>query len=202
LYSVNFAPIAAFQSEGKWDEAAEVLANGARRLEAGEAGLFVLCTNTMHKVADAVQAAVSIPLPHIADPTADAVTAAGLHRLGLLGTAFTMEQPFLRDRLTRHGLDVVTPDARDRADVHRIIFDELCRGVIREESRDRYRQVIDGLARAGAQGVVLACTEIELLVGPGDSPVPLFPTTRLHAAAAVTSSLATSATDVFRGRGL
>jgi aspartate racemase len=189
LYSVDFAPIAALQADGRWDEAAEVLAAGARRLEAGGAGFFLLCTNTMHKVADAVRAAVSIPLLHIGDAIADAVFAAGASRVGLLGTAFTMEQPFLRDRLAGRGLDVLIPSGEDRADVHRIIYDELCRGVIRDESRTRYRAIIDRLAEDGAEGVILACTEIELLVGQSDSPVPVFPTTRLHARAAVDRAL-------------
>jgi aspartate racemase len=190
LYSVDFAPIAMLQAEGRWDEAAELLAAGARRLQAGGAGFFLLCTNTMHKVADAVQASVSIPLLHIGDVTAEAVTAADASRVGLLGTAFTMEQPFLRERLARRGLDVIIPNADDRADAHRIIYDELCRGLIREESRTRYRAIIEHLVEDGAEGVILACTEIELLVGQSDSPVPVFPTTRLHARAAVDRALA------------
>lgn len=191
LYSVDFAPIAVMQSEGRWNEAAELLASGARRLQAGGAEFFLLCTNTMHKVAEAVQAAVSIPLLHIGDATADAVTGADIGRVGLLGTAFTMEEPFLRDRLVDRGLEVITPNEDDRADVHRVIYDELCRGVIREASRTRYRAVIDGLVADGAEGVILACTEIELLIGQGDSPVPVFPTTRLHARAAVDYALRT-----------
>lgn len=189
LYSVDFAPIASLQAADRWDDAGALLAAGARRLEAGGAGFLLLCTNTMHKVADAVQAAVSIPLLHIADATAAAVSAAQVQRIGLLGTAFTMEQPFLRNRLTDRGLEVIIPDAADRAAVHGIIFDELCRGILREESRGRFRAVIDALVEDGAQGVVLACTEIELLVGQGDSPVPVFPTTRLHARAAVDRAL-------------
>jgi aspartate racemase len=134
LYSVDFAPIAGLQAEGRWNDAAELPAAGARRLQAGGADFFLLCTNTMHKVADAVQAAVSIPLLHIADATAEAVTSADVRRVGLLGTSFTMEQPFLRDRLAGRGLEVITPTAADRAEVHRAIYEELCGGVIREES--------------------------------------------------------------------
>jgi aspartate racemase len=189
LASVDFADIEALQVSGQWDRAGDLLAAEASALELAGADMLLLCTNTMHKVADQVQAAVSIPLLHLADTTAAAVRGAGLARVGLLATRFTMEQDFYRDRLTGNGLDVVVPDADDRAEVHRIIYDELCRGVIREESRQRYRQVIDRLVAAGAQGIVLGCTEIELLIGPADSPVPVFPTTRLHVEAAVTAAL-------------
>ena len=157
-------------------------------LEAAGADLLLLCTNTMHKVADQVQAAVSIPLLHLADATAAAVIRAGLRTIGLLGTAFTMEQDFYRDRLTSHGLRVLVPDADDRADVHRVIYDELCRGIVQEESRAVYRAVIRRLVQAGAEGVILGC-EIELLIGASDSPVPLFPTARLHVEAAVDAAL-------------
>ncbi|HEX4429010.1 MAG TPA: aspartate/glutamate racemase family protein [Frankiaceae bacterium] len=190
LASVDFADIEALQERGDWDEAARQLASLAQGLEAGGADLLVLCTNTMHKVADEVQAAVSIPLLHLGDVTAQAVTKAGLDTVGLLGTAYTMEQAFYRDRLADHGLCVLVPDAPDRAQVHRIIYDELCLGVIREPSRQVYREIIGRLVAAGAQGIVLGCTEIELLVGACDSPVPLFPTTRLHVQAAVDAALA------------
>ena len=153
------------------------------------AELLVLCTNTRHRVADVVEAAVGIPLLHLGDATAAAVRGAGLTTIGLLGTAFTMEQAFYRDRLAGHGLQVLVPDAADRAEVHRIIYEELCLGVVREESRQVYREVIGRLVAAGATGVVLGCTEIELLVGAEDSPVPVFPTTRLHVEAAVTAAL-------------
>lgn len=143
----------------------------------------------MHKVADQVQAAVSIPLIHLADVVAAAVQRAGLSTVGLLGTAFTMEEDFYRDRLTRHGLTVLTPAAADRAEVHRIIYSELCLGLVREESRELYRGVISRLAESGAEGIVLGCTEIELLISATDSPVPLFPTTRLHVGAAVDAAL-------------
>jgi aspartate racemase len=191
LASVDFAEIEALQVAGDWDRAGHILAAEAARLQAAGAQLLLLCTNTMHKVADKVQAAVSIPLLHLADTTAAAVRAAGLTTVGLLATGFTMEQDFYRDRLAGHGLNVLVPDAHDRTAVHRIIYDELCRGIIREQSRQTYRRVIDRLVAAGAQGVILGCTEIELLIGPADSPVPVFPTTRLHVEAAVTAALTT-----------
>ncbi|WP_308128076.1 aspartate/glutamate racemase family protein [Modestobacter italicus] len=190
LASLDFAEVERLQVAGEWAEAGELLADAARGLEAAGADLLVLCTNTMHKVADQVQAAVDIPLLHLADATAAAVTAAGIDTVGLLGTAFTMEQDFYRDRLAGHGLRVLVPPADDRALVHRVIYEELCLGVVREESREAYRQVIRRLVDAGAQGVVLGCTEIELLIGSDDSPVPVFPTTRLHVQAAVTAALA------------
>ncbi len=157
---------------------------------AAGADLLLICTNTMHKVADQVQSAVGIPLLHLGDATAQVVNRAGLGTVGLLGTAFTMEQDFYRDRLSGHGLQVVIPSAADRAQVHRIIYDELCLGVVREKSRQAYRGVIVRLVQAGAEGVVLGCTEIELLISDTDSPVPIFPTTRLHVEAAVDASLA------------
>jgi aspartate racemase len=190
LHSVDFAEIEELQTAGEWERAGEILAAAARGLEAAGADLLLICTNTMHKVAGQVEAAVGVPLLHLADATADAVKARGLTRVGLLGTAFTMEQDFYRERLAGHGLEVLTPDAEGRALVHRVIYDELCLGVVRDESRLRYRKVIGELVDAGAEGVVLGCTEIELLIGPGDSPVPVFPTTRLHALAAVEAALA------------
>jgi aspartate racemase len=189
LVSVDFAEIERLQATGAWDRAAAVLARAARQVEAGGADLLVLCTNTMHKVAAQVQAAVTIPLLDLADVTAEAVLAAGLTTVGLLGTAFTMEQAFYRDRLTAHGLTVLVPDRLDRAAVHAIIYDELCQGIVLDSSRDRYREVIARLTAAGAQGVILGCTEIELLVSQADSPMPVFPTTRLHAQAAVERAL-------------
>ena len=185
MLSVDFAPIEQLQIAGDWSRAGELLAADARRVEAAGADLLLLCTNTMHKVFEQVQAAIGIPLLHIADVTAGAVVAAGLSRIGLLGTAFTMEQDFYSGRLAGHGLTVLVPDAQGRAEVHRIIYDELCLGVVREDSRQRYREEIARLVAAGAQGVVLGCTEIELLVGADDSPVPIFPTTRLHVEAAL-----------------
>ncbi|MFI8260110.1 MULTISPECIES: aspartate/glutamate racemase family protein [unclassified Streptomyces] len=191
LYSVDFAEIERLQAEGRWAEAGEVLAAAARRLEAAGADLVLICTNTMHKVADRVQAGISVPLLHLADATADAVKAAGLTRVGLLGTAFTMEQEFYRGRLAASGLEVRVPDTEGRALVHRVIYEELCLGIVREESRVAYQHVIEGLVAAGAQGIILGCTEIELLIGAADSPVPVFPTARIHAEAAVEAALST-----------
>ena len=192
MASVDFAQIEALQSAGRWDEAGQLLATVAVGLEAAGADLLLMCSNTMHKVADQVQDAVTIPLLHLADSTASAVRGAGLSTVGLLGTAFTMEQSFYRDRLASHGLTVLVPPPADRAVVHRIIYDELCLGIIRDESRQTCREVIERLAASGAQGVVLGCTEIELLVQPDDSPVLAFPTTRIHVEAAVDAALAPS----------
>ncbi|MBT2390564.1 MULTISPECIES: aspartate/glutamate racemase family protein [Streptomyces] len=189
LHSLDFAEIEELQVAGEWQRAGEILADAARGLQAAGADLLLICTNTMHKVAGQVEAAVSVPLLHLADATADAVRAEGIGRVGLLGTAFTMEQAFYRDRLAGHGLDVLTPDGEGRALVHRVIYEELCLGVVREESRAAYQDVIGKLVAAGAEGVVLGCTEIELLIRDEDSPVPLFPTTRLHAEAAVDAAL-------------
>ena len=185
LASVDFAEIGELQRSGDWDRAGEVLAGVAQSLEAAGADLLLICTNTMHKVADQVQAAVSIPLLHLADTTATAVRADGVRTVGLLGTAFTMEQDFYRQRLESFGLEVLVPDAEDRATVHRIIYEELCLGTVLETSRQAYREVMARLVERGAQGVILGCTEIELLVGAVDSTVPLYPTTRLHVEAAV-----------------
>ncbi|MFF0393755.1 aspartate/glutamate racemase family protein [Kitasatospora sp. NPDC004615] len=189
LYSVDFAEIEQLQATGQWQAAGEMLADAARSVEAGGADLLLICTNTMHKVAEQVAGAVGIPLLHLGDATAEAVLAAGVRRVGLLGTAFTMEQDFYRERLAGHGLDVIVPDAAGRELVHRVIYQELCVGVVREESREAYRKVIAELVAAGAEGVILGCTEIELLVGAEDSSVPVFPTTRIHAAAAVEAAL-------------
>ncbi len=191
LYSVDFADIEPLQRKDRWDEAGEALARAGRAVAAAGADFIVLCTNTMHRVAPAIEAAVPIPLLHIADPTADAVKRAGIRTIGLLGTRFTMEQDFYRERLQRrHGLEVLVPEAEGREVVHRVIYEELCRGVVSKESRERYREVIDGLVRKGAAGVILGCTEIAMLVSPSDSSVPVFDTTRLHAAAAVDLALA------------
>ena len=191
LYSVDFHDIEALQRDGRWDEAGALLANAARALQSAGAELLVLCTNTMHKVAPAIEAAVTIPLLHIADPTAGAVKQANIRTVGLLGTRFTMEQDFYRGRLeTHHGLKVVVPNAADRDTVHRVIYDELCLGMTLAESRSAYRDIIGRLVAQGAQGIILGCTEIGLLVGPADAPVPIFDTTALHAAAAVDMALA------------
>ncbi|MDX6207459.1 MAG: amino-acid racemase [Frankiales bacterium] len=189
LASVDFADIEALQVSGDWEAAGRLLAEAARGLEAGGAELLVLCTNTMHKVAEQVQAAVKIPLLHLADATAAAVLATPARTVGLLATAFTMEQDFYRDRLAGAGLTVLVPETEDRAEVHRVIYEELCVGVLRGESRQAYRDVIVRLVDAGAEGIILGCTEIELLVSQADSPVPVFPTTRIHVEAAVTAAL-------------
>jgi aspartate racemase len=189
LSSVDFAGIEAMQVAGDWAAAAEALADEGRSLEAAGATCIVLCTNTMHKVADAIESAVDIPLIHLADVTAAAVRAAGVQRVALLGTRFTMEQPFYSDRLRSHGLEVLVPEGGDLTLVHDVIYDELVVGVVREESRARYADVVARLVDRGAQGVVLGCTEIELLIGPGDVDVPVFATTALHARAAVDFAL-------------
>ncbi|MEV4145015.1 aspartate/glutamate racemase family protein [Amycolatopsis sp. NPDC049691] len=189
LYSVDFAAIEAMQAEGRWDDAGAELNRAARALEAAGADFVVLCTNTMHKVADRLTDGLGIPLLHLGDATAAAIGAAGIRRAGLLGTGFTMGQPFYSDRLAAHGLDVLVPAEADRDLVHRIIYDELVLGVVKPESREAYRGVIARLVEAGAEGIVYGCTEIELLVGPDDAPVPTFPTTRLHADAAVDFAL-------------
>ncbi|CAM5622927.1 L-aspartate/glutamate-specific racemase [Streptomyces alboniger] len=194
LYSVDFAEIERLQAAGEWERAGHVLAAAAKCVEAAGAELVLICTNTMHKVAGQVRDAISVPLLHLGDATADAVRAAGVTRVGLLGTAFTMEQDFYRDRLAAHGLDVIVPDAPGRDLVHRVIYEELCLGVVRDESRTAYQEVIADLVRAGAEGVILGCTEIELLIGAEHSPVPVFPTTRIHAEAAVTAALRTTRT--------
>lgn len=190
LYSVDFAQIEKLQHAGDWDAAGAVLADAARSLKAGGAQLLVICTNTMHKVADAVETASGLPLLHIADPTGEAIRAHGFARIGLLGTRFTMEQDFYRQRLAeRHGLEVLVPEADERDIVHRVIYDELCQGEIREESRAQYRRVMESLVARGAQGIILGCTEIGLLVGEGDASVPLFDTAALHARAAALAAL-------------
>jgi aspartate racemase len=182
LYSVDFHDIERLMQREEWEKVSIALAKAAALLESAGADLLVLCTNTMHKVAAAIEAAVSIPFLHIIDPTADAIKQAGLTTVGLLGTRFTMEQPFYRDRLQeRHGLRVLTPDSEERAMVHRVIFDELCLGKIVEASRRDYARLIERLAAQGAEAVILGCTEISLLIGQPECAVPLFDTTSLHA---------------------
>lgn len=190
LYSFDFDEIERLQHAGRWDDATRRMVDAARALERGGADFLVICSNTMHRMADAVQAAVPLPLVHIADATGDAVRRAGLRTVGLLGTRFTMEQDFYRGRLAaRHGLTVVTPDDAGRTLVHDVIYDELCQGVVRDASRDAYLRVVDDLRARGAQAIVLGCTEIGLLLKPGDTDAPLFDTTRLHAEAAVDAAL-------------
>ncbi|WP_342630012.1 aspartate/glutamate racemase family protein [Nguyenibacter vanlangensis] len=190
LWSFDFAEIEHLQRAGRWADATALMIDAARRLEAGGADIVLICTNTMHRMADEVQAALAVPLLHIADPVAARLRADGRRRVALLGTLFTMEQDFYRGRLARmHGLEVLTPDAADRQALHRIIYDELVRGTILPESRQAVCAIIRRLADQGAEAVILGCTEIMLLVGPDDSALPLYDTTALHAEAAVRLSL-------------
>ena len=191
LYSVDFAEIEPLQHQGRWDELAGLLADAARSLERGGADCLVLCTNTMHLLSGALQSATRLPLLHIADAAGAAIHAAGLQRVGLLGTRFTMEQDFYRQRLAhKFGLQVLIPPEPQRQVVHRVIYDELCLGVINPASREAYAQIMADLISSGAQGIILGCTEIELLVSQADCPAPVFPTTFLHAQAAVDFALA------------
>jgi aspartate racemase len=193
LRSVDFTEIEGLQRAGNWDKAGRRLAREAAALQAAGAQLLVLCTNTMHKVADAITAAIDIPFLHIADTTAHAVRTQGLDTVGLLATAYTMEQDFYTGRLRdKHGLTVLTPDASDRRLVHDVIYDELCQGIVDDRSRTEYRRIMRDLADRGAEGILLGCTEIDLLVGAADSPVPVFDTTRLHAERAVELALTPS----------
>ncbi len=198
LHSVDFQDIEQLQREARWDEAGRDLAAAARGLERAGADCLVLCTNTMHKVAPAIEAAIGIPLLHIADATAAAVDRAGLRTVGLLATRFTMEEGFYLDRLReRHGLEMLVPELNERDEVHRVIYEELCLGRVLAASRRTYRRVIDRLLRRGAQGIILGCTEISLLVAPADVPAPAFDSTRLHVEAAVAFALG----DPRRGAG-
>lgn len=195
MYSVDFHDIERLQREGRWHEAGAMLAAAAKSVEAGGADFIVLCTNTMHKVAAAIESAVRIPLLHIADATAHEIKRARLGKIGLLGTRFTMEQDFYSGRLeSKHGIQVIVPDAADRDAVHKIIYDELCLGKILDESRTLYKGVISRLINAGAQGIIFGCTEIGLLVSAADSAVPVFDTTKIHADAAVDMALTDTAT--------
>jgi len=190
IHSIDFHDLEILQHEGRWDEAGEMLAGAAASLERAGADCLLICANTMHKVAPAVEAAVRIPLLHIADAAGEAVRRRGLRRVGLLGTKYTMEETFLRGRISeRFGLDVIIPGAEARDIVHGVIYGELCRGIIADASRARYRQIVKDLEVAGAEGVILGCTEIGLLLRDEDADVPLFDTTRLHAEAAVDFAL-------------
>lgn len=191
LHSQDFEEIASLQRAGDWDEAGRRLARAAQSLRSAGAGFLVICTNTMHVVADPIEAAAGIPLFHIVDPTAEEIRRSGLKKVGLLGTRFTMEQDFYKHRLrNRHDLDALVPDEADRDTVHKVIFDELCRGIVRDESRQAYRAIIRRLVDRGAQGIILGCTEIAMLISPGDAPVPVFDTTALHARKAAEHALA------------
>jgi aspartate racemase len=186
LYSVDFHDIERLQHLDRWEEASKILISAAKSLEVAGADFLILCTNTMHKIAPSIESAVSIPLLHIADATASEVKHAGVQTVGLLGTRFTMEQEFYRERFEKnHGINVIIPEEEDREFVHRVIYDELCLGLISNTSRVRYRKVIDRLVQNGAEGVIFGCTEISLLMSQSDSPVPVFDTTSIHAASAV-----------------
>ena len=190
LYSVDFHEIERLQHLGDWQAAGVVLADAARALEAAGADFIVLCTNTMHRVAPAIEAAVRIPLFHIADSTADAIKRSGFSTVGLLGTRFTMEQAFYKDRLRdRHGLNVLVPASPDQEVIHRVIYEELCLGKIVAESRSEFRRIMAGLVDRGAEAIILGCTEISLLVRPNDAAVPLFDTTAIHARQAAERAL-------------
>ncbi|WP_236333220.1 aspartate/glutamate racemase family protein [Paenibacillus auburnensis] len=186
LYSVDFQEIKDLQHQGNWAEATKIMIEAAQKLEAGGADVIVICTNTMHKMAPEVMNSISIPLLHIADPTAEKIVSDKINKVALLGTAFTMEQPFYKDRLTgQYGLEVVVPDEADRAVVHDIIYHELCLGIINEHSKKKYLDIIDSLIRKGAEAVILGCTEITMLISQEDCTIPVYDTTRLHAEAAV-----------------
>jgi len=191
MVSVDFAEIEVLQREGRWEESAGVLTSAAQSLEHGGADFVVICTNTMHKVVDSLQARLGIPILHIADATAEQVKAGGLNKIGLLGTRFTMEEDFYKGRLAdQFGLEVLIPNADERAIVHRVIYDELCLGQTKAASKARFVHIIEHLVESGAQGIILGCTEIGLLVHAEDSRVPLYDTTRIHAQAAVAFALA------------
>ncbi len=190
MCSVDFAEVETFRHKGRWDKVTHLLVDAAGRVENGGADFLLLCTNTMHKLADDVQEQIGIPLLHIADATAEAVTAQGLKRIGLLGTRMTMQEGFYRGRLVeKHGLDVIVPNEEERSLVHRVIYDELCVGERRDASSAEFMCIIQGLVEDGAEGIILGCTEIGLLVTQDDSRVPLFDTTRIHATAAVERAL-------------
>ena len=185
IHSVDFEPIATLQAQGKWEELGDIMVNSGKRLKAGAVDGILIATNTMHKVAEQVQAATNLPLIHIADATANVIKQQNLTKIALLGTQFTMTEDFYKQRLIDAGLQVLIPDTNARAEIHRIIYDELCQGQLLDSSRQYYRQVIEDLAGQGAEGVILGCTEIGLLIKQADSPIPVFDTTFIHAAAAV-----------------
>lgn len=190
LWSFDFSEIEQLQHKGDWDGLTGRIVEAARHLEAAGAEVLLICTNTMHRMAPAVQAAVGVPLLHIADPTAERIKTAGLNNIGLLGTAFTMEDDFYKGRLAQqHGLRVIIPEEEDRAMVHRIIYEELVAGKILPESRSAYRDIIGRLVQSGAEAIILGCTEIMLLIQQDDSPVPIFDTTAIHAEAAIDAAL-------------
>ena len=190
MVTVDFAEIEKLQHEDRWGEAGQILVQCAQDLEHGGADFIVLCTNTMHKLADQIIASVNIPFLHIADATAEKIVAAGMKRIGLLGTRFTMEHDFYKGRLIQnYGLDVLVPNEKDREIIHRVIYDELVQGKIVDSSREEYKRIMQALVAQGAEGIILGCTEIELLVNQRDSSVRLFPTTSIHAISAVEYAL-------------
>ncbi|TMV52377.1 aspartate/glutamate racemase family protein [Paenibacillus mesophilus] len=189
LYSFDFAEVVQLQEAGQWQEAAALLAEAAAKLEAGGCDVVLICTNTMHTVADEVRRTLSIPLLHIIDETAKEVKRQSIRKVGLLGTRYTMEQPFYRDRLLDLGIEAIVPEKADRDRVHEVIFHELCRGELNPTSKAEYLRIIDRLRTQGAEGIILGCTEIPLLLREGDSPLPLFDTTYIHANAAVQFAL-------------
>lgn len=190
MYSVDFDSIERLQHENRWDEAVEILVDAAKRVERGGADFVLLCTNTMHKVAAEIQRSINIPLLHIADATADEVKKLEITAVGLLGTRFTMEEEFYKDRLhLKHGLEVIVPDEHSRGVVHNIIYEELCLGKILQESKKDLLRIIEGLETEGAEGVILGCTELPLLVRPDDTSLPIFDTTTIHAQKAVAFAL-------------
>lgn len=190
LYSVNFEEIERFQKEGQWEEAGEVLAEAAKSLEKAGADFIVLCTNTMHKVSHYIEEAIKIPFLHIADATGTEIKDSGIGTVGLLGTKYTMEQDFYKSRLEKeYGLNIIVPDENEREQINRIVFDELCMGIIKEESKELYLKVMKNLVEAGAEGIILGCTEIGLLVQQHDSDVPLFDTTKIHVLETVKKAL-------------
>lgn len=189
LYSVDFAQIEEYQARGQWEESAEVLGRAAENLEKAGADFLLICTNTMHKVAPQVRSRISIPLLHIAEATADALKAAGITTVGLLGTRYTMTQDFYKAKLLEAGIDVLIPDGPGVELVNRVIYEELCLGLVKDDSRRQFVSVIEDLGRRGAQGVILGCTEIGLLISPEDSPLPVFDTTVIHAETAADYAL-------------
>ncbi|WP_342544986.1 aspartate/glutamate racemase family protein [Lysinibacillus sp. FSL W7-1291] len=189
LYSVDFQQIEHFQAKGEWDKAGNVLAQAAQSLERAGADFVIICTNTMHKVIDVIEAAITIPILHIADATARQIKEAGLQKIALLGTKYTMEQAFYKARVEGFGIEVIVPDSHERMEVNRIIYEELCLGIIKQDAKSYYIQVVEELVQAGAQGVILGCTEIGLLIQQEDISVPVFDTAAIHAQTAVSMAI-------------
>jgi len=189
MYSVDFEEVEKLQHEGKWKEATELMIDAAKRIERAGADFVLICTNTMHKMADDVQSSINIPLLHIVDATAEKIISKGLKKVGLLGTKFTMEEDFYKERLRKFGLEIIIPEEEEREIIHTIIFKELCLGEIKESSRKKFKDIIENLISKGAEGIILGCTEIPLLIREKDCSVPVFDTTRIHAQAAVEFSI-------------